>query len=187
MPENSIKDNLIQRLDRQLDWIKSCDTKASIVLAMVGIFLTLFLSEQSLVMIKRILTESIFSINFSNVLYLTFFICSWSLFIYGALSLVKVLVPQNKKVLDGEGLHQESLYYFETISANSFNEFKQRVQSQNEDEEVEDILSQIYVNAQICTLKYKYFSRGIKLTFIGMASTVAVYLIGVLLSYSGGF
>lgn len=72
MPENSIKDNLIQRLDRQLDWIKSCDTKASIVLAMVGIFLTLFLSDQSLGMIKRIITESINSINFSNILYLIF-------------------------------------------------------------------------------------------------------------------
>ncbi|MED3440149.1 hypothetical protein P4393_11830 [Bacillus subtilis] len=182
-----IKDNLIQRLDRHLDWIKSCDTKASIVLAMIGIFLTLFLSEQSLGMLKRILTESTHSINFSNILYLCIFTASWCLFIYGAFCLVKVLVPKNKRILDGEGLHRDSLYYFETTASNSFSEFKRRVLSQDEDEELRDILSQVYVNAQICTIKYEYFKKGIKFSFLGIASTMIIYLIGVLLIYLGGF
>lgn len=182
-----LKDNLIQRLDRHLDWIKGCDTKASIVLAMIGIFLTLFLSEQSLGMLKRILTDSIHTVNFSNFLYLLIFTASWCLFIYGAFCLVKVLVPKNKKILEGEGLQRDSLYYFETIASNSFSEFRRRVSSQDEDEELKDILSQVYVNAQICTIKYEYFKKGIKFSFIGIASIMIVYLIGVCLANLGGF
>lgn len=59
---------------------------------------------------------------------------------------------------------------FKTISANSFNECKQRVFSQNKDEELGDILSQIYVNAQICTLMkrkgYDYLTRKKKVVDI---------------------
>lgn len=48
--ENNLlyKNNLIERLDRHLDWIKSFDTKASILLAVIGIFLTIFTSEISI-------------------------------------------------------------------------------------------------------------------------------------------
>ncbi|KDN91329.1 DUF5706 domain-containing protein (plasmid) [Bacillus velezensis] len=182
-----LKNNLIQRLDRHLDWIKSCDTKSSIVLAMIGIFLTLFLSDQSLGLLKKILLESTRNVNFSNVLYLIILMASWCLFVYGAYCLVKVLVPKNKKVLDGEGLHRDSLYYFETTSSNSFTEFKRRVLSENKDDELKDILSQVYVNAQICTIKYTYFKKGIRFSFLGAASTLVIYLIGALLAYLGGF
>ncbi|QRV11493.1 hypothetical protein JR311_20025 (plasmid) [Bacillus velezensis] len=182
-----LKDNLIQRLDRHLDWIKSCDTKSSIVLAMIGIFLTLFLSDQSLGLLKRIVIESTRNVNFSNVLYLIILIGSWCIFVYGAYCLVKVLVPKNKKVLDGEGLHRDSLYYFETTASNSFTEFKRRVLSENKDDELKDILSQVYVNAQICTIKYAYFKKGIRFSFLGAASTLVIYLIGALLAYLGGF
>ncbi|MGE9752985.1 Pycsar system effector family protein [Bacillus inaquosorum] len=185
--QERLRDNLIQRLDRHLEWIKSCDTKASIVLAMIGIFLTLFLSEQSLVMLKKILTQSMHTINFSNILYLLIFAFSWCIFIYGAFCLVKVLVPKNKEVLDGEGLHRDSLYYFETTASNSFSEFKRRVLAEDESDELNDILSQIYVNAQICSIKYEYFKKGIKFSFLGIASTMSVYLIGVFLAYIGGF
>jgi len=49
---NIDKTNLIERLDRNLDWIKSCDTKAAIVIAVVGVFLTIFTSETSINMLK---------------------------------------------------------------------------------------------------------------------------------------
>lgn len=42
------KNDLTQRLDRHLDWIKSCDTKASIVIAGAGIFLSIFTAEHSI-------------------------------------------------------------------------------------------------------------------------------------------
>ncbi|NUJ17407.1 hypothetical protein FKN04_12560 [Bacillus glycinifermentans] len=187
----SDKVNLLERLDRHLDWIKSCDTKASIVLAMIGIFLTLFLSEQSIGMLNDIFKQATENINFSNVLYLIFFAFSVYLFLYGSYCLVKVLIPRDKTLLEEEGLHRDSLYYFETISNNNFLEFKRRViarnEEENKDDEIADILSQIYVNAKICTIKYSFFKKGIKYSFIGIASIILVFMIGVLLVNIGGF
>ncbi len=71
------KEDLIQRLNRHLDWIKSCDTKASIVIAGAGIFLSIFTAEHSINMLNQILTQTIRNINFSNFLYLTLFLISW--------------------------------------------------------------------------------------------------------------
>ncbi|GIN25552.1 hypothetical protein FDF40_03645 [Clostridium sporogenes] len=180
------KENLINRLDRHLDWIKSCDTKASIVLAIIGVFLTIFLSDQSLNMLKEIFKQIVNNINFSNILYLIFFVFSWCLFIYGSNCLVKVLIPRDKKILEEEGLYKDSLYYFETISNNSFLEFKRKV-TRDKDNEISDLLSQIYVNAKICAIKYQFFKKGIKYSFFGIVSIVLVFMIGALLVNIGGF
>ncbi|HDT7036031.1 TPA: hypothetical protein QE957_000152, partial [Staphylococcus aureus] len=51
MENNNLKNELLNELDRHLEWIKSCDTKASIVLAILGVFIVtisskLFLDSQ---------------------------------------------------------------------------------------------------------------------------------------------
>ncbi|MES5849312.1 MULTISPECIES: Pycsar system effector family protein [unclassified Bacillus cereus group] len=182
------KNNLIARLDRQLDWIKSCDTKASIVIAVLGVFLTIFTSENSINMLQKILSQPLKHINFANFLYLLLFVISWSIFIFGVYCLVRVLIPRlNKDVLAYEGIHNGSLYFFETIAKNNFLEFKEKVTNTNEEGELEDILSQIYVNAKICTIKYTYYSKGIKYASLGIASVLVLYVIGVILVMLGGF
>ena len=47
MENNNLKNDLLDELDRHLEWIRSCDTKASIVLAMLGVLLLLFLLNYS--------------------------------------------------------------------------------------------------------------------------------------------
>ena len=42
------KEDLIDRLDRILEWIKACDTKTSILLAGMGIVATILTSEKIL-------------------------------------------------------------------------------------------------------------------------------------------
>lgn len=182
------KGNLLGRLDRQLDWIKSCDTKTSIVIAVLGVFLTIFTTDSSITMIKNILTEAIQNVNFANFLYLFFFLISWILFIYGAYCLVKVLIPRlSKEVLTDAGIYTDSLYFFETIAKESFIDFKEKINSTVPADEINDILSQIYVNAKISTIKYSYYSKGIKYSFIGIATILFLYVIGIILIKVGGF
>lgn len=182
------KNNLIDRLDRHLDWIKSCDTKASIVIAAIGVLLTIFASEHSINMLKIILFQSIQFINFANILYLIFFFTSWVAILFGVYCLIRVLIPRlSKDVEVYEGIHKDSLYYFETIAKNNFQEFKEKFTSSNEEEEITDILSQIYVNAKICTIKYSYYSNGIKYSFLGISGVIILYVIGVILVKLGGF
>ncbi|MDQ0049893.1 hypothetical protein J2T18_004215 [Paenibacillus polymyxa] len=190
MTENNSldKNNLIARLDRHLDWIKSCDTKSSIVLAVIGIFITIFTSEHSLNMLKHVLIQTIQHISFSNFLYLILFAVSWGVFIYGAYCLIRVLIPRlSKEVLAYEGVDNDSLYFFETISKKSFPDFKRKMESTNQEDEIVDILSQVYINANICTIKYSYYSKGIKYSFFGISGVMFLYVIGLILVKLGGF
>jgi Family of unknown function (DUF5706) len=182
------KNELCQQLDRHLDWIKSCDTKSSIVLAVVGIFLTIFTSEHSVNMLKKILIASSKNLNFSNFLYLLFFLVAWCIFVYGSYCLIRVLVPSlTKDTLEYDGIQSDSLYFFEKISKNKFLEYRSKVFNKTDADQIEDILSQIFINAKICTKKYEYYSRAIKLAFTGIASILLLYVIGVILIKTGGF
>ncbi|MCM3170398.1 MULTISPECIES: Pycsar system effector family protein [Peribacillus] len=182
------KDNLLNRLDRLLEWIKSCDTKSSIVLAGIGIFLTIFTTDYIINVIKNILVNLVKNINFSNILYLLLFAVSIGFLIYGTYCLTRVLVPRLEKdnVAD-EGRPVDSLYFFETIAKNNYGQFKDKMNNTTKEEEIEDILSQIYVNARICTFKYQYSSKGIKFSFIGIAGVILLYVVGLILMKMGGF
>jgi len=182
------RDHLCSQLDRHLDWIKSCDTKSSIVLAVVGIFLTIFTSEQSLEMLMKIVTLTLKNINFSNILFLLLFVIAWSFFIYGTYSLIRVLTPRlSRDVNSNENVDvNSSLYFFESISRNKYSEYKERVFLQSKEDEIDDILSQIYVNARISTIKYKYYSKGIRYVFLGIAMVLFLFVVGIILVKVGG-
>lgn len=182
------KENLLNRLNRLLEWIKSCDTKSSIVLAGIGIFLTIFTTDYIINIIKSILVSLVKNINFSNVLYLLLFALSIGLLIYGTYCLTRVLIPRLEKdnVAD-EGRPADSLYFFETIAKNNYGQFRDKMYKVTREEEIEDILSQIYINAKICTFKYHYSSKGIKYSFIGISGVIILYIVGLLLLKLGGF
>lgn len=182
------REDLIDRLNRHLEWIKSCDTKASIVLAVTGIFLTIFSSSISIKVLKEILANIFQNLSFSNLLYLIIFLIGWGAFVYGVICLIKVLVPRLKNnIISDNELHDDSLIYFESVSNNTFVDFKNKMKTLNEENDKDDLLSQIYINSHICTYKYQHYSKGIKFTFTGMAITLVLFIIGIILLNTGGF
>lgn len=177
------KKDLIHHLDRHLDWIKSCDTKASIVIAGIGIFLSIFTAEHSINMLNQILSQTIQNINFSNLLYLGLFFIFWGIFIYGAYCLIRVLVPMMKKevTIYQQGTRLDSLYYFESIDDKKYLEFKERMVKETIEDEIEDLLTQIYINARVCSAKYTFYRKGISSIFIGIAGILILYTTGIIL------
>lgn len=182
------KSDLLQRLDRHLEWIKSCDTKASIVIAGAGIFLSRFTAEHSINMLNQIFAQSINNINFSNFLYLSLFLLFWGLFVYGSYCLIRVLVPMMKKevIIFQQDTHADSLYYFESIDDKKYSEFREKMINESPEAELEDLLTQIYINAKICSSKYKFYKKGIRSTFIGIAGIIILYAVGIVLVKLGG-
>lgn len=182
------KSDLLQRLDRHLEWIKSCDTKASIVIAGAGIFLSIFTAEHSINMLNQIFAQSINNINFSNFLYLSLFLLFWGLFVYGSYCLIRVLVPMMKKevMIFQQDTHADSLYYFESIDDKKYAEFREKMINESLESELEDLLTQIYINAKICSSKYKFYKKGIRSTFIGIAGIITLYAVGIVLVKLGG-
>jgi len=182
------KNNLIGRLDRHLDWIKSCDTKASIVIAGIGLFLTIFTSEHSLIGIGAILKVVVEKLDFANFLFLLLFLSAILLILYGCYNLIRVLVPRLKKeVSQIVTTGGNSLYFFETIADRDFSSFKHNIRQEDEETEIEDIISQIYINAKICTIKYRYYGKGIRFSFIGISMLIIMYITGLILLKVGGF
>lgn len=182
------KDNLLERLDRLLDWIKSCDTKASIGITGVGIFLTIFLSEQSLTGIKQIILAATREINFSNLIYLLLILIAVISVIYGGFNLISVLVPRlNSYASKISGTRSNSFYYFGSIANNDYDSFKQKILNESEDDEIEDLLSQIYINSKICDVKFRFYKTGIIYSFSGIVALILLYVIGFLLLKLGGF
>lgn len=181
------KEELLGQLDRHLDWIKSCDTKTSIVLGVIGIFLTIFASDGSINIINLVFSGVIQNLNFSNLLYLILFILSFSIFVYGAFSLIRVLIPRlSKEVEMYHGTYKDSLYFFESIAKSTYPEYKEKMTKRIEEDEIFDITSQIFINAQICTIKYSFYKKGIKFSFLGIAGILILYVLGIILLKSGG-
>lgn len=185
----SDKNNLIERLDRILDWIKSCDTKASIVIAGIGVTLTVLTSSNSLNGLKKVITSLFSNVNFSNFLFLLFLVAALGCIFFGVVNLILVLVPRlNKFGSKLSGTKSSSLYYFGKISEIDYNSFKQNIEREiNTSDEIEDLLSQIYINANICTVKYSYYRRGIIFSFTGLVAFIILYLVGLFLFSIGGF
>ncbi|MDI3310496.1 MAG: DUF5706 domain-containing protein [Thermoanaerobacterium sp.] len=182
------KEELLEQLDRHLEWIKSCDTKTSIVLGVIGIFLTIFASDSSINMLNLVFSEAIQNLNFSNLLYLLFFTLSLCIFVYGAFCLIRVLIPRlSKEVEMYQGIYKDSLYFFEAIAKSTFPEYKEKVAKRIEEDDINDIMSQIFINAKICTIKYSLYKKGIKFSFLGIAGILILYVIGIILLKSGGF
>lgn len=177
------KNDLTQRLDRHLDWIKSCDTKASIVIAGASIFLSIFAAEHSLNIFNEILSQTFQNIDFSNFLYLMLLFLFLGLFIYGVYCLIRVLVPMMKKevLIYQQDTRSDSLYYFESIDDKNYLEFKEKMINETPENEIEDLLTQIYINAKICSAKYSFYRKGIRSTFIGIAGILILYTVGILL------
>lgn len=181
------KEELLQQLDRHLDWIKSCDTKTSIVLGVIGIITTLFTSDNSINTLNLVFSGIVHNLNFSNLLYLLFFASSLFIFVYGLFCLIRVLIPRlSKEVEVYNGTNNDSLYFFESIAKSTFPEYKEKIAKRIEEDEIFDIISQIFINAQICTIKYSLYKKGIRFSFIGIAGILALYIIGIILLKSGG-
>ncbi len=86
-----------------------------------------------------------------------------------------------------QGTYKDSLYFFEAIAKSTFPEYKEKVAKRIEEDDINDIMSQIFINAKICTIKYSLYKKGIKFSFLGIAGILILYVIGIILLKSGGF
>ena len=188
MGNNNLKNDLLDELDRHLGWIRGCDTKASIVLAMLGVFIVTISSELFLDSQKEIVLNALNNINFSNLIYLMFEGAVYFLFFDGVFNIIRVLFPQLKKsVKDYNGVENDSLYYFESISSKTYSEYKKQRINRTSEEEIHDILSQIYINSKISTRKYHFYKKGLAMVLWGILGILTLHSIGIILVKAGGF
>jgi hypothetical protein len=152
-------DRIEQNLQRQLEWIKTADSKVAplytINVAMLGLLATLIKVTSDWGCIKYSLTAA------------TIIVLSVSL-----ICLTKTLFPK----LNGPS---NSLVFFGEISKLNIKDFSERISAQTDDEYSFDVINQIHRNAQIASEKY----ATVKYAFISTLVATPLWLITVFSLY----
>ena len=79
------------------------------------------------------------------------------------------------------GLITDSLIYYKTIAANSnYKEYEEKMNKLNQNILKKEIISQIYINSEICTKKFKNYNIGIKYSIIGITIFLILIIVGYL-------
>lgn len=171
-------DDAYRNLDNINLWIVNSDTKASIILGLIGVLFTIIFSNANfLILLIKLINEIFDNIMFSDIIYLVIMIFSIALFINGIYKLILVLIPKLKLNINNE----KSILYFESIcSFESVNDFKHKVYHIKKVELLDDLLNQIYINSNICSKKFNNYNAGLRSVTYGTLIFSIFYVVGIL-------
>lgn len=170
-----------QTLERNVGFVANCDNKTSIVLATVGVLLTIILTNDGLYTIFGIISSCNAGSTFCDVLYLICFVFTVLVMAFGIFNLGSVLIAKTSE--DATGLAQRnSLIFFSGIRKNGdYKTYHDKFCVMSLQELLDELIAQIFINAEIATQKYKKYNTGFKFTIIGFLLFVAILLIGIYL------
>ncbi len=181
--DSNNKEDLKFTLEVVNSWINNCDQKASILLSVMGVAITLLLTSDFIKFLRNYIFEPF-------VLYISAkgeYQFSWDRFtvffllLIAAITLattccylfraIKANIDYKKLFDENPGLEKTSRIFFGTISKISYEEFKKITIKL-----VEDLKSQIYVNSKIATEKYDNYNKGLSWFKIALYTTGLLFL-----------
>ena len=159
--EQQLKENL----ERVNIWIGNCDQKASFILAIIGMVLSILFTSDSFVYIKSEIVSPIISAlkNPASICYLTLFeaVLLLTIFSFLIISVFRMIFALRAKTdlkkLSQPGIESNSMLHYQTIANMTYREF-----CETEVHILNDLRSQFYVNSCICTSKFENYKRGAK-------------------------
>ena len=143
-------------------WIDNCDTKSSILLALIGIITGVIFSNKYHSKLISPYFNSPISLSVQFIIYSLILVCSISLILIGISHLILSINP-NFKINKENG---NSLIFYASIAENSSEEYKNKIKD-DDYSLTEDIISQIHINAEICTKKFENYQCGLITSLIG--------------------
>lgn len=163
------EEDLKGNLDRVNMWISNCDQKASFVLAMLGVGITILFTSDFVKYVRKIIIapfKTYLSDNMQNVNWLK---CAVALsLIYVCIGVIITfyhLVNSLRAKTDinrfgQQGIERKSMLHYEAVANMTYNEF-----CTSEVHIINDLRSQVYINSIICTAKFKHYKKAIKALF----------------------
>ena len=156
------KEDAYETLNIINTWIGNMDTKVSFALALVGVLVGVIFEKGMPRAFDRISQVSklaelsggeIIAAILVVLLYLSGFI-SITCFMLSIIARVKNLN------------NAPSVFFFGSIGNMTLENYKNSVKNMEENEIIEDLKEQIHTNSRICSLKAKWYNRGIKFLLI---------------------
>lgn len=170
-----------QTLERNISFIASCDNKTSIVLTSIGVLLTIILTNDGLNEIFDIINTCLSIKTYCNLLYALSFAISIVVLGTGIMNLGRVLIAKVSEEASGIEAKNSRIFFSGIIKNGDFSAYRNLFCSMTKQELLEELIAQIYINANIATQKYKDYNLGLKRTIIGFLMFIALLLIGIYL------
>lgn len=166
-------DKSTKKLELINQWISNCDTKSSFILTFYGVVLTIIftsniggemISTFSFSKTKEVNCESF--INFILLLTtIAFFITSIVTF-YQIYSTLKGRIDAN--FYKQNGLKTDSNIFFGSIASKTYDNFENESNNQDELTYLNDMNSQVFINANIASEKFKHYNKSVLWMFISL-------------------
>lgn len=168
-----------QTLDRNIGFVTNCDNKTSIALAAFGVLLAIILTNEGLNEIFNIVKTCIAAKTFCSILYLLCFAGAIFAMVLGMFNLGSVLVAKTSEEAIGRKDESSRIFFAGIRKNGDYNTYNQKFCTMNKEELLNDLIEQIYINADIASIKYATYNQGLKRTIIGFIVFVALLLIGI--------
>lgn len=167
-----------QTLDRTIGFVTTCDNKTSIVLASVGVLLTIILTNDGIGKLFAIITNCLEQKTFGNILYFIFLVFSVCMLFYGIFKLASVLIANVSEEADGLKATDSRIFFTGIKNHGNCELFQDKFCAMNRIELLSELMVEIYINANIADQKYKKYNKGFKYTAIGFILFVFIFFIG---------
>lgn len=167
-------------LERINSWINNCDTKTGTVLALIGVILTLAMTNEGLSICYEIASKAIVVHTFYAILYLIIWIASFVCLIYGLYRLISALFAtiSNEKYKQAK-LETDSRIFFGSIGATpTYQEYREKFTGMTIAEYTNDLLSQVYITSLIASKKFRNYNQGLKYAIIGFSCFIVMSITG---------
>lgn len=169
--------------DQIISWTENCDTKASIMLAFIGVVATIVFSSDYLLetiesQVKNIITYWYDGIGYFSILSTLMFISLLGFISMIGVScyfIISVLTPR----LNGPG---GSIIFFKGIAETGEEDYISKVNHTSDEGLDVDKLTQIYTCAKICDEKFSAYRKSIKYLWISLICLIVFVLTVILLN-----
>ena len=168
-----------QTLDRNIGFVTNCDNKTSIVLAAFGVLLAIILTNEGLNEIFNIAKACIATKAFCSILYLICFSGAIFSMVLGMFNLGSVLVAKTSEESIGRKDENSRIFFAGIRKNGDFNTYHQKFCAMSKEDILNDLIEQIYINADIASIKYATYNRGLRRTIVGFIFFVVLLLIGI--------
>ncbi len=175
------QEQLSQNLDRVNMWIGNCDQKASFLLALLGVVVTVICTSDVFTKIKEIiiipfvtyLTDKSGSFCFSRLLIAILFFGGLICLLVSIFFLLRCLMAKtNPEDYRKPGMVEKSRLFYGSIANMTYEEF-----CRDENNYDSDLQSQIYTNSVICSQKFENYKKALRSTFRALPLLVAAFIL----------
>ena len=153
------KEEALTTLNRTDSWIGNCDTKFSILLALLGIFFGLTINVFSIFTeLRNIIDIWKETIKLDKILCI---LCCALVLVYIVLIILCTIFSVIGINAKTKNTTNNPLFFGNIAKYKNLKEFEKNMKNLTEEEYISLLNEQVYTNSKICTKKYRYYKKAL--------------------------